>query len=223
MFTGLIEEVGTLRHNGRRGETMVLGIQASRVIDGLQIGDSVACNGVCLTVTTISGSIFTVDVMPETYRLSSLKALTTGSPINLERAMIANGRFGGHIVQGHVDGTAHIEHIQSNQNAVIFQITPTDHDLFRYIIPKGSITVDGISLTVVEVKGTHFTISIIPHTLKETVLAYRKAGDMVNIECDVLGKYVEHLLQYQSPTANDSKANNKPSITSQFLQENGYM
>lgn len=223
MFTGLIEEIGTLRQNGRRGETMVLGINASRIMDGLQIGDSVSCNGVCLTVTTIAGSMFTVDVMPETYRLSSLKELTTGSPINLERAMIANGRFGGHIVQGHVDGTAHIEQIQSNQNAVIFQIAPADHDLFRYIIPKGSITVDGISLTVVSVTTTSFTISIIPHTLKETVLAYRKAGDMVNIECDVLGKYVEHLLRYQSNTANDATPQKKPSITSQFLQENGYM
>lgn len=223
MFTGLIEEIGTLRQNGRRGETMVLGIQASRIMDGLQIGDSVSCNGVCLTVTTIADSLFTVDVMPETYRSSSLKELKTGSPINLERAMIANGRFGGHIVQGHVDGTAHIEQIQSNQNAVIFQIAPTDHDLFRYIIPKGSITVDGISLTVVSVTNTSFTISIIPHTLKETVLAYRKAGDMVNIECDVLGKYVEHLLRYQSNTANDATSQKKPSITSQFLQENGYM
>lgn len=223
MFTGLIEEIGTLRQNGRRGETMVLGIQASRIMDGLQIGDSVSCNGVCLTVTTIADSLFIVDVMPETYRSSSLKELKTGSPINLERAMIANGRFGGHIVQGHVDGTAHIEQIQSNQNAVIFQIAPTDHDLFRYIIPKGSITVDGISLTVVSVTNTSFTISIIPHTLKETVLAYRKAGDMVNIECDVLGKYVEHLLQYQSNTANDATSQKKPSITSQFLQENGYM
>lgn len=224
MFTGLIEEIGTLKKIDRRGEAMVLGIQASHIMPGLLIGDSVACNGVCLTVTTIAGSLFTVDVMPETYRLSSLKDARTGSPINLERAMAANGRFGGHIVQGHVDGTASIEQIEHNQNAVMFRIKPQQSDLFRYIIPKGSITVDGISLTVVSVESGSFTISIIPHTLKETVLGHRKPGDTVNIECDVLGKYVEHMLRYREATPNDAAGGTGggSGLTADFLQQNGY-
>ncbi|WP_458121958.1 riboflavin synthase [Paenibacillus sp. Z6-24] len=223
MFTGLIEEIGTLKRSERRGETMVLGITASRIMPGLAIGDSVSCNGVCLTVTSIAGSLFTVDVMPETHRLSSLKDLHSGSPINLERAMAANGRFGGHIVQGHVDGTAVIEQVEHNQNAVVFRIKPQDTSLFRYIIPKGSIAVDGISLTVVAVMNDSFTISIIPHTLKETVLAHRKPGDTVNLECDVLGKYVEHMLQYRSASPNDAQSNHQSVLTANFLQENGYM
>ncbi|ANF97486.1 riboflavin synthase [Paenibacillus bovis] len=223
MFTGLIEEIGTLKRSERRGETMVLGIAASRIMPGLAIGDSVACNGVCLTVTSIAGSLFTVDVMPETHRLSSLKDLRSGSPINLERAMAANGRFGGHIVQGHVDGTAVVEQVEHNQNAVIFQIKPQDTSLFRYIIPKGSIAVDGISLTVIAVMNNTFTISIIPHTLKETVLAHRKPGDTVNLECDVLGKYVEHMLQYRSASPNDAQQGSQSTLTANFLQENGYM
>ncbi|WP_046226724.1 riboflavin synthase [Paenibacillus dauci] len=223
MFTGLIEEIGTLKRSERRGETMVLGITASRIMPGLAIGDSVSCNGVCLTVTSIAGSLFTVDVMPETHRLSSLKDLRSGSPINLERAMAANGRFGGHIVQGHVDGTAVVEHVEHNQNAVVFQIKPQDNSLFRYIIPKGSVAVDGISLTVVAVINDMFTISIIPHTLKETVLAHRKPGDTVNLECDVLGKYVEHMLQYRSSSPNDAQQSPKSALTANFLQENGYM
>ncbi len=223
MFTGLIEEIGTLKKIDRRGEAMVLGIQASHIMHGLALGDSVACNGVCLTVTTIAGSIFTVDVMPETYRLSSLKELRSGSPINLERAMAANGRFGGHIVQGHVDGVATIEGIESNQNAVIFHIKPQHSELFRYIIPKGSIAVDGISLTVVSVDNGSFTISIIPHTLKETVLVHRKPGDTVNIECDVLGKYIEHMMNYRQSTPNDAQSSRGSGLTADFLQQNGYM
>lgn len=221
MFTGLVEEVGKVRSIGRKGEAMVLGISAKRVMEDLNIGDSVAVNGVCLTATSIEASGFLSDVMPETYRHTNLKLLAKGSPVNLERAMSAKGRFGGHIVQGHVDGTAHIISIKRDQNAVVFEIAPVNTEVFRYIIPKGSITVEGTSLTVVDVTGSAFTVSIIPHTLDQTVLAYRNTGDLVNIECDVIGKYVNHLLGYHEnngPSQKDQSAG----LSYEFLSNHGF-
>ena len=221
MFTGLVEEVGKIRSIGRKGEAMVLGISAKRVTEDLNIGDSVAVNGVCLTATSIEASGFLVDVMPETFRRTNLKLLGNGSRVNLERAMSAQGRFGGHIVQGHVDGTAHITSIKRDQNAVVFEITPVSTEVFRYIIPKGSITVEGTSLTVVDVTGSAFTVSIIPHTLEQTVLAYRNSGDLVNIECDVIGKYVNHLLRYNQ---NDrpSDGGQSSALSYEFLSSHGF-
>lgn len=165
MFTGLVEEVGTLRSVSTGGEMMVLNIAASVIMDDLKIGDSVSVNGVCLTATALGENYFTVDVMPQTYRNSNLKELRPGSRMNLERAMAAGGRFGGHIVQGHVDGTAVIKSVKRDQNAVVYEIAPDRKSLFKYIIPKGSITIDGISLTVVKTTASSLTVSIIPHTL----------------------------------------------------------
>lgn len=222
MFTGLIEEVGVLRSVSGGGEMMVLSIGASLIMDDLKIGDSVAVNGVCLTATSLGDRHFTVDVMPETYRNSTLKELKSGSRINLERAMAAGGRFGGHIVQGHVDGTGEIRSVKRNQNAVVFEIAPERRDLFKFIIPKGSITIDGISLTVVTAEAAAFTVSIIPHTLGETVLNHKRPGDRVNLECDVLGKYVDHLLHYGSRSGNEEAAGSSK-LSHDFLAANGFV
>ena len=175
---------------------MVLTVSARKVLEDVRVGDSIAVNGVCLTVVSFDSGSFTVDVMPETFRRTNLHALSPGAPVNLERAMRAGGRFGGHFVQGHVDGTGVVVSRTPEANAVVFRIRPNDPSLFRYLVPQGSVAVDGISLTVVSAdRGTGtFTVSIIPHTLRETSLGERKPGDVVNLECDLLGKYVDHLL-----------------------------
>lgn len=221
MFTGLIEEVGVLRGVSSGGEMMVLNIGASLIMGDLKIGDSVSVNGVCLTATSIGEHSFTVDVMPQTYRNSNLKELRSGSKMNLERAMAAGGRFGGHIVQGHVDGTGEIRSVKRDQNAVVFEITPDKNSLFKYIIPKGSITIDGISLTVVNTTSSAFTVSIIPHTLGETVLNHKRSGDSINIECDVLGKYVDHLLHYRGAGSEEEESSSR--ISHDFLAANGFV
>ncbi|AIQ53710.1 riboflavin synthase [Paenibacillus sp. FSL R7-0331] len=221
MFTGLIEEIGVLRGVSSGGEMMVLSIGASLIMSDLKIGDSVAVNGVCLTATSVSEHSFTVDVMPQTYRNSNLKELRSGSRMNLERAMAAGGRFGGHIVQGHVDGTGEIRSVKRDQNAVVFEITPDRNSLFKYIIPKGSITLDGISLTVVNTSSAAFSVSIIPHTLGETVLTHKRPGDSINIECDVLGKYVDHLLHYRGAGSEEEESSSR--ISRDFLAANGFV
>ncbi|MFD1176304.1 riboflavin synthase [Paenibacillus puldeungensis] len=225
MFTGLVEEIGTMKSIGRKGEAMLLGISASHIIDGIKIGDSIAVNGVCLTATSYDASSFTVDVMPQTYRNTNLKELKPGSRVNLERAMAAGGRFGGHIVQGHVDGVGTIMGMTKDQNAVVFEVAPANPSLFKYIIPKGSITVDGISLTVVNAANGKFTISIIPHTLAQTVLAFKRGGDTVNLECDILGKYVDHLLRHgRETTEQEAEAQgNKQGLDMSFLAANGFV
>ncbi|GGF75699.1 riboflavin synthase subunit alpha [Paenibacillus albidus] len=220
MFTGLIEEIGVLRSVASGGEMMVMNIGASVIMSDLKIGDSVSVNGVCLTATTLGDHYFTVDVMPETYRNSNLKELRTGSKMNLERAMASGGRFGGHIVQGHVDGTGTIKSVKRDQNAVVFEVAPDRKALFKFIIPKGSITIDGISLTVVHTSASGFTVSIIPHTLGETVLAHKRAGDTVNIETDVLGKYVDHLLHYGAAAPGEDEGSS--GISRDFLASNGF-
>lgn len=226
MFTGLVEEVGAIKSVQSKGEAMVISITASTVTQGMKLGDSVAVNGVCLTATQFDRSSFTVDVMPQTYRHTNLSQLRSGSRVNLERAMAANGRFGGHIVQGHVDGVGTITGIKQDQNAVVFEITPLQISLFKYIIPKGSITVDGISLTVVSTDGQCFCVSIIPHTLAETVLAYKRQGDTVNLECDILGKYVEHLLAYGKGKPKEEHSGDEglsSGIDMPFLMKNGFV
>ncbi|MBB6735827.1 riboflavin synthase [Cohnella zeiphila] len=196
MFTGLIEEIGSLRRAVRQGEAMVLTVAADKVLEDVKLGDSIAVNGVCLTVISFGGDSFAVDVMPETYRHTNLSGLQPGAPVNLERAMRAGDRFGGHIVQGHVDGTGVIVRRQAEANAVVFTVKPSDEDLLRLAVPQGSVTLDGISLTIVSIDaaaGT-LTVSIIPHTLRETALQYKRPGDTINIENDILGKYVARLL-----------------------------
>lgn len=190
MFTGIIEEIGSIRAITKGAKSAVLTIQAEIIFSDLKVGDSVSTNGVCLTVTSIQGNTYRTDVMNETLMRSSLGDLRSGSHVNLERAMAANGRFGGHIVTGHVDGTGKILHIKKDDNAIWYTIL-CKPEVMRYIVEKGSIAIDGISLTVAKVERDCFSVSIIPHTAKETTLLERKIGDVVNLENDVIGKYVE--------------------------------
>lgn len=216
MFTGLIEEVGALQSIQRAPEAVVLAIRAQKVLDGVKIGDSIAVNGVCLTVTSYSQNAFTADVMPETLARTGLGRLSPGDPVNLERALAAGERFGGHFVSGHVDGTGKIVSRRSYGNAILFEIAAPD-EILRYIIPKGSIAIDGISLTVVAVEDRSFTVSIIPHTLEQTVLMHRRAGDAVNLECDMIGKYIERFLTFR-------EERKKPgTLTESFLSEHGFL
>ena len=194
MFTGIVEELGQVKALSLRGNSGTLTVKAKKVLEGTKIGDSIAVNGVCLTVTNMKNNEFSADVMAETVRRSSLGALQDGSYVNLERAMAADGRFGGHIVAGHVDGVGTIAAIEQDDNAIWFTITAPEQVL-RYVVEKGSIAIDGISLTVARVDGQSFAISAIPHTVSVTTLAHRRVGDPVNLETDVLGKYVEKLLQ----------------------------
>lgn len=189
MFTGLVEEKGTILKISQNQ----ICVKADKVLQGTHAGDSIAVNGVCLTVTRLTGGGFWADVMPETFSRSNLGSLIPGALVNLERAMAADGRFGGHIVSGHIDGRGKITRIQRDGNAVRFWIA-ADKAILRLIVEKGSITVDGISLTVVSVSDADFSISIIPHTLGETTLGSRRVGDSVNLENDIIAKYVERLL-----------------------------
>ena len=193
MFTGIIEEVGTIRAIERQAVSARLTVAASRVLADVHLGDSIAVNGVCLTVTSFGRDYFRADVMHETLKRSSLGALGVKSPVNLERAMLAGGRFGGHIVSGHIDGTGCIREVRRDGNAVWYTIQAPEA-ILRLIVEKGSIAIDGISLTVARVDNVSFSVSIIPHTLQETALASKRAGDMVNLENDCIGKYVEKLM-----------------------------
>lgn len=219
MFTGIVEEIGTIKKINKGASSCSLSIEADRVLSGSKIGDSIAVNGVCLTVTDMTGNIFTADVMPETLRRSNLGSLSSGSYVNLERAMAANGRFGGHIVSGHIDGTGSIRELKREDNAVWVTVD-CDRKLLKYIIEKGSITIDGISLTVAYVDDSCFKVSIIPHTAGETTLLKHNKGDMVNLENDIIGKYVEKLLTFQ---ADASQSQKQSGIDMNFLAENGFM
>lgn len=199
---------------------MQINIAAKRIMEDVAVGDSIAVNGVCLTITKFHTYEFSADVMPETFRKSSLSQLSVGSTVNSERAMIVGGRFGGHIVQGHVDGIGVITARYIDGNAVVFAIEVEDRDLLAYIIPKGSITIDGISLTIVSVHQHIIQVSVIPHTLAQTALQQRAVGDIVNLEGDVIGKYVEHLLRFQDKSKEVSKKSN---ISSAFLAEHGFL
>lgn len=212
MFTGIIEEVGKIKQVNPTS----LEIEAKTVLEDTKIGDSISVNGVCLTVINKNNDSFTADVMPETLRRSSLGDLKRGSHINLERAMPANGRFGGHIVSGHIDGTGTVSAINKEGNAHLIKIK-AGPDLLKYIVSKGSIAIDGISLTVADVTDSDFTVSIIPHTGSETTLLNKQIGEQVNLENDVLSKYVEKLLNFPKTT----KSKNED-ITLDFLRSNGF-
>jgi riboflavin synthase len=230
MFTGIVEEIGTMLHNKKQGQTLRITIQAKHILEDIHLGDSISINGVCLTVVAFNSHSFSVDCVPETVRKTNLKHVKTGSPVNLERAMSATGRFGGHIVQGHVDSTATILSRTPEENAIVFRLQPHQPEAMRLIVPTGSITVDGISLTVVEVQEAWFSIYIIPHTLAQTVLQHKKAGDEVNLECDMLAKYMERLLVYgqSHPShrtyAEQTKSNSSSgSLSVGKLTEHGYI
>lgn len=193
MFTGIVEEVGTVLGVPAAGRAGQLAIGARTVLDGVRLGDSIAVNGVCLTVTSYDAHEFRADVMPETLSRSNLGALRPGSPVNLERAMAANGRFGGHIVSGHIDGTGRVVFRTVDQNAVRVRIA-CDPSVARLVVEKGSVAIDGISLTVARLYDDGFEVSVIPHTGGQTTLLGKRVGDVVNLENDVVGKYVERLL-----------------------------
>lgn len=195
MFTGIVEELGKVKNIQRESANSVqLTIQANTITSDISIGDSIAVNGICLTVTDYSKEAFDVDIMPETIKATSLHALQAGSPVNLERAMPANGRFGGHFVSGHIDGTGKITRKERQENAIYYDIKVPE-ELQVYLLKKGSIAVDGVSLTVFEVNGRTFTISLIPHTVSQTVLGEKEVGGIVNIECDMLAKHVEQMIK----------------------------
>ena len=207
--------MGVLRSVRRGAHSAVLSIGAETVLSDLKIGDSVAVNGVCLTATAVDAGGFTADVMHETLNRSSLGALVPGNPVNLERAMAANGRFGGHMVAGHIDGTGTITARRQDDNAVWYTVSAAP-SLLRYIVEKGSIAIDGISLTVASVAADRFSVSVIPHTAAVTVLGRKRPGDIVNLETDIIGKYVEKLLRPAADTAP------KGGISLEFLMENGF-
>lgn len=204
MFTGIVEELGQIRSVTRGAKSAKLVVGAQVVLADCHVGDSIAVNGVCLTVTSFDGRSFTADVMHETLDRSSLGALKPGSVVNLERAMAANGRFGGHIVSGHVDSLGTVASITKDDNAIWYRIA-TDADTLRHIVLKGSITIDGISLTVARLDDKAFEVSIIPHTQAQTNLSTKRVGDTVNLETDVIGKYVERLLGLTSPGSPEPK------------------
>lgn len=222
MFTGIIEETGTVKKIIDGQSSGSIEIKADKVLSGTNIGDSIAVNGVCLTVTRIHSGSFVADVMAETLRKTNLGDLPIGAKVNLERAMAANGRFGGHIVSGHIDGTGKILSLQPEGNAVWVTIS-APASILHLIVNKGSIAIDGISLTVAYVDNSVFKVSIIPHTGEETTLLGHKPGDVVNLENDVIGKYVEKLLlPYSGKEGETSEKAEKTGITIEFLQEHGF-
>jgi riboflavin synthase len=197
MFTGIIEEVGKIKKIQKGSQSIKLTIEANKVLEDSKIGDSISTNGVCLTITEMSKSHFSVDVMYETMHRTNIKDMQTGSLLNLERALTLNTRLGGHLVSGHIDGLGKIKSGRQEDIAKVFTIE-TDEKLLKYVIAKGSIAIDGISLTVVEVLNNTFSVSIIPHTQNQTTLFSKKIGETVNIECDLIAKHVEKLLEPKS-------------------------
>lgn len=210
MFTGIIEEVGKIK-NIQGGTNYKLTIAASKILEDIHLGDSIAVNGICLTAISWDNGSFTVDVMRETLERTSLHRLRAGSFVNLERALAANGRFGGHIVSGHIDGTGEIINIRRDANAVWYKIK-TSEKIMEFIIEKGSIAIDGISLTVAKVDRSAFYVSVIPHTLENTILLRKKTGDIVNLENDIVGKYIKSFTD---------KNSNSP-LCESFLKSNGF-
>ena len=214
MFTGIVEEIGTIESVQKQGISAVLRIGCSKVLEGTKIGDSIAVNGVCLTVVKLEGDSFLADVMTETMHRSSLSQIKVKDSVNLERAMAADGRFGGHMVSGHIDGTGRITDIRPEENAVWYTIE-AEPELLRYIVEKGSIAIDGISLTVTGVSEKNFQVSIIPHTRQETILSEKEKGSIVNLECDIIGKYVE---RFVCGVPQQKQSN----ITEEFLRKYGF-
>lgn len=217
MFTGIIEELGEVKAIVPGAKSFRLTVGAKKILSDLSVGDSVAVNGTCLTAAECTPRGFTADVMPETVRMTSLSGLKPGDRVNLERALPSGGRFGGHIVGGHVDGVGKITAMRKEDNAIVVEIESTE-SVLKYIVPKGSAAVDGISLTVVSCGQTRFCVSIIPHTAAQTTLGLKKPGDIVNLENDIIGKYVERLLGFQ-PTQASAKVGG---IDIGFLKAHGF-
>lgn len=226
MFTGIIEEIGRVKDIRKGRASAVLTIEAAKVLEDVALGDSIAVNGVCLTVTSFTKTFFTADVMHETLERSSLGALKAGRAVNLERAMRADGRFGGHIVSGHIDGTGTVAAVESDDNAVWYTIK-APAAVMRYIVEKGSIAIDGTSLTVAGTGADSFSVSVIPHTSANTILSAKRVGDIVNLENDIIGKYVEKLMTPAGVVDNGGGVNGDSGdrgggITMAFLAQNGF-
>lgn len=217
MFTGIIEEIGEVLsiENGEKSSTIL--IKAGEILKGTRLGDSISTNGVCLTVTNLYKDSFKANVMAETLRRSNLGGLKIGSKVNLERALTLDKRLGGHIVSGHIDGVGTIIDLKKEDISTWFSIK-IEKELLKYIVEKGSVAIDGISLTVAYVDREKFKVSIIPHTGENTILLTKKLGDSVNIECDIMGKYIEKLLRQD-----DINNENKTIIDEKFLMNNGFM
>lgn len=193
MFTGIVEEIGKIKKVTKSSKVYKIEVLADKIMCDINLGDSIAVNGICLTVSKLYEKSFEVDVMQETLNRTSLAGLTANFPINLERAMAMNGRFGGHIVSGHIDGVGEISAIKDIGNSILVDIK-TNPKILHYIIEKGSITIDGVSLTVVEINSYKFSVSLIPHTFKNTVFSKKRVGDKVNLENDLIGKYIEKFM-----------------------------
>ncbi len=215
MFTGIIESMGRVRGIKRGAQSFQIDIQAEAILDDVKLGDSIAVNGVCLTVTSYDAQHFIADVMPETMDKTTLKHLKPDEYVNLERALRLGDRLGGHIVQGHVDAVGIIKAKEKRDIAYVYTIKAPG-PVLHYTVPKGSITVDGVSLTVIEVLPDSFTVSLIPHSADKTILGRKQAGDYVNLESDILGRYIEKLLQ----TGGDKETS---SLSVSFLAENGFL
>jgi riboflavin synthase len=215
MFTGIVEEMGAVTLTEQTLQGTRLTILASTVMRDLDIGDSISINGTCLTVVTKGEQSFMVDVSPETLSVTTLGRLTGGAPVNLERAMKLNERIGGHLVAGHVDGVGTIRSRRQEGNAIMFVIE-APHEVLRYCVPKGSVTVDGISLTINELTDHAFSVAVIPHTAAVTTLGVKQVGDAVNLESDLIGKFVERLLQQRSQLPKRT-----PVVDKDYLQKRG--
>lgn len=211
MFTGIVEDIGLVCSIRRSPTEAKVTIRSEKISRDLSLGDSIAVNGICLTVSAFRGHMFTADVMNETWNRTSLGMVRVGGTVNLERAMPAQGRFGGHIVSGHIDGTGKIVRIRNDQNALWYYVQCAP-EILEFIVEKGSITVDGISLTVGLLEKDRFAVSLIPHTLKETILQFKREGDLVNLETDMIGKYVKKWME---------KGETSP-ISKEFLQAHNF-
>lgn len=220
MFTGLIEELGTVLSVSKGTKSSVLVIKAKKVLEDVKIGDSISTNGVCLTVTDFTKDTFTVDVMPETIQRSNLKYANSGSIVNLERALRMGDRLGGHMVSGHIDGHCKVIAIEKDDNAVWYTLEAPP-SILKYIIEKGSVALDGISLTVASCDLRQFKVSIIPHTHAVTTLSQRRIGDLINVECDAFGKYVERISVFENASVESSHRTS--GIDMAFLKNNGFL
>lgn len=217
MFTGIIEEVGSIRELETGNEFGIIKVECTKVLQETNIGDSISTNGVCLTVTEKGENYFKADIMGETLQRSSLGECEYKSKVNLERALCFNGRLGGHIVSGHIDGTGEIIDIEEKSDGTWFSIK-ADKNILKYIVEKGSICIDGISLTTAYVDNNLFKVSVIPHTLKNTNLIYKNINSKVNLECDLVGKYIEKFAYFNKKEDAEEKSN----ITMDFLIKNGF-
>ena len=216
IFTGIIEELGGVKSIAINGASGCITIKARKVLEGTKLGDSIAVNGTCLTVTSINSDGFSADVMAETVRRTSLSQVGKGDMVNLERAMALNGRFGGHIVSGHIDGTGTITKYTKEENAIWVTIKAPE-EILDLIVEKGSICIDGISLTVATVSDRDFQVSIIPHTAKETTLIQKKVGSLVNLENDIVGKYIKKFVENKQ----ESQSKRESGLTMEMLEKYG--